>query len=241
MSDYYLTLGILGAWIYDHLLLIKIKNYLKRKGSDIFWYGIELYHNYKNQLTDEMTKDGYHVDAVFLQEKNKGKGLDHMFDFLRVFRDLIREKKLQEGMTIQEFMKRCCDPRSNFKEFDPNNEYRLYVNYTFDYKSYTVIFNQKVQFPIYSEKEIRDQLLDSGISMAEIVRNPHDTSGIDITHTVKQRAGPLGNFYSDVDYITVKFEDIDSRMPEDDYLRIVDVHGNVWIFDKNSPAIEFKN
>lgn len=242
----YVPVGaVLMLWYYDNLLLIKLQKWLGRKLRNGVWEGMKLYTLLTKK--NEMKKDGYHVDSVYLYIREPEKSIIRQYDMLRIFRDQIREEKLSKNneMDIYDFIELCCDPNSNFKKVNRDQNYVLEVNYTFDYHQYKIFFdtnnNKTVRFPVYNESEIRNRdIMNAGITYAYVTNNKDDDDGIDITDQVKKFAGPMENFYDDCEYVVQKKWLVEqSVVPPNGYIKILDFKGDEHIFGPDDEILTF--
>jgi hypothetical protein len=195
---------VLLLWAADKHLLSKIWTLLGSTARQTCWSALTLYSNWKH--TNDMIKDGYHVDFVYLYEPTDDGKINEI-DLLAHFRHHINLKTFTHSKTIrlEDFIQLCCSPDSNFTEFNPNKNYELVVKYTFDHKKYIVVFDNaaNVRFPIYTESEIRQRnLKNTGVITAGLLTvNEEDDDGIDIYENLKILAGPMENFYGDTEYL----------------------------------------
>ncbi len=211
-SSIIVSSGLMCLWLYDPLILLKAKAFIKRKIINSGLNAINMYAEYKKSNKNEMIKDGYHVDYVYLYVEDP-ISLDSLttnteysskvirYDVTSYFRGEILKNSFSDNMNFEDFVNLCCNPNSNLRGMDPNKIYRLEVNYTFDYKTYKVIFdnvyNQSIKFPLYSETELRQKQCDEGILSATVQESDETGEEQDVTEELRQLAGPLGNFYKD--------------------------------------------
>jgi hypothetical protein len=194
---------VLLLWAADKHLLSKIWTLLGSTTRQACWSALTLYSNWKH--TNEMSKDGYHVDFVYLYEPTDD-GKVNEIDLLAHFRHHINLKTFSHSKAIKlgDFIELCCSPDSNFKAYDPTKKYELLVRYTFDHKKYIVVFDSlsNVRFPIYTESQIRQRnLKNTGvITSGLLTANEDDEDGIDIYDNLKVLAGPMENFYGDTEH-----------------------------------------
>jgi hypothetical protein len=238
---------LLVLWHYDPLLLVKVEKWMGRKVKGGIWEAIKLY----SQITkkNELKKDGYHVDSVFLYDKDTENHIIRQYDMLRIFRDLIREEKLGHGkeMGLLDFIELCCNPYSNFQQVNHNSEYVLEVNYTFDYNQYTIFYdtreNSTIQFPIYNESTIHNRdISEGGIIDAMVTKTADEDSGIDITDEIKKLAGPMENFYDDaVIKVPKKWLVDQSIVPKNAFIKIIKFNGDEVVFGPQDEYLTFKN
>lgn len=243
MWEYASILGILFMTWYDNLWLMKFERFARKKLSYLVWGAVKWYAR-KNK--NEMIKDGYHVDAVYLyvHEPEYIK----QYDMLRIFRDMIRDEILRDGqkLDIWEFVEECSDPDTNFNKVNKDFPHILEVNYTFDLKKYKIFFdtenNTSIQFPIYSELNIRERdVSKGGINAAFLTHyeNPDtdDPTSTDVTESLRKFSGPLQNFYQDTDYVVRKEWFLDDYIGvgkafdslNNCYIHIIDFKGNTHV------------
>lgn len=233
MSWFVVSVIILGLWKYDRCLLDKLERWAWKKTTTTLWSIFEMYSNYKDK--NEMIKDGYHVDTVYMWE-HKSSTNSNKYDVLTIFRREIVKETFTNKKSIEfdEFLRMCTEEGSNFK-YDPNLEYELEVNYTFDRKQYKIFYsnneNDKIKFPIYSESEMANADMNNSIISAQIIRENDDQGGIEIDELMLKFAGPKGNFYDDSDFVVkkswLKFSGIDDHSK----VLIMDLEGNNFVFD----------
>ena len=254
MWEYVSIASLIFLTWYDNLWLMKFQQYAKRKGMALAWLIIKWY---SKKEKNEMIKDGYHVDSVYLYVHEHE--FIKQYDMLRVFRDLIRDEVLQQSrdLDIWDFIEACCDPDTNFDKVNKDFYHILEVNYTFDLKKYKMIYDTKenvnIRFPIYTEKEIRDRdVSKAGINSAFLSHfdnaETNDPNFKDVTNDLKKIAGPLQNFYSDTQYVMKKdwfldvylglgkaFDSIDEC-----YIHIVDFKGNCHVIPPDQKVLSIK-
>lgn len=191
-----LPVGILGLWMYDHLLLIRAKHYLSQATYNLMWNSIKLYTHFNNRRS-EMVKDGYHIDYVYLVINDVSK--IKRYDVTSIFREQILVRAFEnDGMPLINFTNLCKEHSSNLNVDEVHTDILLDIRYTFDYKKYKIIYNnENIRFPIYSEGEIRDKGHDKGIISAYLVVNESDEIGEEVTEAIDRIAGPMANFYKD--------------------------------------------
>lgn len=241
------ALIVILLWRLDNLLLLRLERWIKRKTISLAWYIVKVYTLMTQK--NEMKKDGYHVDSVFLYTQDPGESYMKQYDTLRIFRDLIREEQLSIGKSknIYDFIERCCDPNSNLKQVDREKRYELEVNYTFDYNEYRIVFdtvhNPTIRFPIYSETDIRNRdIMDGGINLAFIAKDPSDDTGYDITPQMKRLSGPLENFYDNTEYKVCKsWLYKHSVLPENGVVKVLDFKGDEYVFGANDEFLTFQS
>lgn len=245
-SCYFPVSLVLMLWHYDNLLLMKLEKWLGKKVKNGIWEAFKLY----SQLTkkNDMKKDGYHVDSVYLYMRENDTSIIRQYDMLRIFRDQIREENLAHNkeMNLHDFVELCCNPNSNFKQVDRDQNYVLEVNYTFDYNQYKVYYdteqNPAIRFPVYTETQIYERdIMASGITYAFVTKTADEDEGIDITEQVKKFAGPLENFYDDSEFVVKKKWLVDqSVVPANGYIKILDFKGEEHIFGPDDEILTFK-
>lgn len=228
---------VLAAWTYDNLLLIKLQHYIRRQGWSLLWMLMKTYTKFKTNK-NEMIKDGYHIDFVYLYEKPKS-GKTVKYDVTSVFRKEILEDKFNNGCELSTFVNSCCKSGSNLKPYDEDLYYRLEIRYTFDLDKYKVFFdtenNEKIIFPLYTEREIRTQRINNfnsdSIVSANLQRDEHD-GGIDVIKELKEIAGPLETFYKDKGLVT-KVEWGFSNLSSEQYIFYITLDGEFHTIRSN--------
>lgn len=243
MSWFVVSAILVGLWKYDRCLLDKLERWVWKKGSSAAWFLLELYTKYKDK--NEMIKDGYHVDTVYLFEHRSP--LDSSkFDVLSVFRrEIVKETFTnKKGIQFVDFLRLCSESGSNFK-YDANLTYELEVNYTFDRKQYKIFYsndkNNEIKFPVYSESEMAKADVDNSIISAEIVRDDIGKGGIDIGDVILKYAGPKGNFYDDSDFVVLKSWLKYSGIDEESKISIMDIEGNTFEFNDEDKYLTLNN
>lgn len=198
---------ILLLWAADKHLLSKIWTLFASGSRQMCWSALTIYSNWRQ--TNEMSKDGYHVDFVYLYEPIGTSGECNEIDLLAHFRDHIRQKTFShiKSLPLSKFIELCCNPNSNFNQFDPSKQYELVVRYTFDHKEFIIVYSMddgenNIRFPIYTESEIRSRSLkNTGVITAGLLTaKEDDEDGINIYDHLKKLAGPMENFYADTEY-----------------------------------------
>ena len=247
MWEYLSIAGMLFLTWYDNLWLLKFEQYTKKKGASLFWL---LMKWYSRRDKNEMIKDGYHVDSVYLYVHEPE--FIKQYDMLRIFRDLIRDEIITQSkeLDVWEFVEACCDPDTNFDKANKDYYHVLEVNYTFDLKKYKMIYdtrsNTKVRFPIYTESNIRERdVSKAGVNSAFLTHyekpETDDPNFKDVTNDLKKIAGPMQNFYSDTKYLIKKEWFLDSYLGlgkafdsvENCYIHIIDFKGNCHVIKPN--------
>ncbi len=197
------TVVVLVLWATDKHLLSKIWNMFSTTAKQVCWSALTVYSNWNH--TNDMIKDGYHVDFVYLHEPI-GDNQFREIDLLTNFRMHINQKTFTNKKTIGllDFIQLCCSPNSNFSAVDISKKYELVVHYTFDHKRYIIVYTmeQPMRFPVYTEVEIRQKTLkNTGVITAGLLTaKEDDDDGIDIYQQLKMLAGPMENFYGDTEY-----------------------------------------
>ncbi len=204
----WIAASILLLWAADKHLLSKIWAMVSSASRQTCWSALTVYSNWRQ--TNEMSKDGYHVDFVYLYEPVADSLQCNEIDLLAHFRYHINQKTFTNTKTISmsKFIELCCNPNSNFNSYDPAKHYELVVRYTFDHKEYIVVFDSKaegennIRFPIYTESEIRGRSLKNTgvITCGLLTAKEDDDDGINIYEYLKKLAGPMENFYADTEY-----------------------------------------
>jgi len=180
------------------------------------------FFSFFNRLgTNEMIKDGYHVDEAYLYEYSPGSSSYREIDVLRIFRQQIQLQTFTntKSCDLVDFIAACCDPQSNFTEWDNEASYELLVSYTFDHQKYKIVYGSRtetirvvngatIRFPLYTERAIRTKNLrqTGGLTDAMLMmdENGSEDSGINIYIPLKELAGPMGNFYTDTEFSVKK-------------------------------------
>ena len=250
MWEYFTIFGLVFMTWYDNLWLKKFENFAWKNCSWLIWEVMKMRTRVKHRKS-EMIKDGYHVDSVYLYVHDKD--VIKQFDMLRVF----REKTVNPSdaptisnhseLNIMDFIEMCCDPDTNFNHVNPENFYLLEVNYTFDFKKYTIFYdsetNTKIRWPIYDETAIRDRpIFQGGVSSAMMTDQEDSDNGKNATNEIRKIAGPMQNFYDDTEYV-IKREWIfdDYRYPKNSWLHIVDFKGEIHTMGPECEFLSFKN
>ena len=223
-----------------------------RSGSKAAWAALSAYSNWKTN-PNEMIKDGYHVDEVYLVESH-GDGDDFReIDVLRVFRQQIVKQTItnKRGMSLHDFIELCCDPHSNFNAFNPEARYELVVKYTFDHKQYMIVYDSSdkagnsIRFPVYTERDIRGRdIKHTGVlTAAQLAGNEDAEDGIDIYPHLKMLAGPMENFYADTEY-EVKRHHLNHaglRFPVDAmFIQMLDMWGSPYVLGPDKSVIKLE-
>lgn len=242
MSWFAVTVIILALWKYDRCLLDKLQRWMWTKAGSVGWALFKLWAQRKHR--NEMIKDGYHVDSVFLFEHHS-QTYSRKLDVLRIFRSEIVKETFtnKKHIAIEDFLDLCSDPETNF-QYNPELPYELEVNYTLDRKQYKIVYstecNRNIRFPIYSESEIEKSSSETSIISASIVRQDSDLDGIDVGDVILKYAGPLGNFYDDTEFVVKKswlqFSGIDAESK----INIMDIEGDSYLFDNNCEYLTLK-
>lgn len=126
------TTLVLLLWAADKNLLTRLWAFLASALNKLAWSALTLYSNWKS--TNDMIKDGYHVDEAYLYEltgtKKKTKVLTQQtfhrynngnareIDVLRIFRQHIQLQTFTHSkrISLPDFIGMCCEPNSNFTE-----------------------------------------------------------------------------------------------------------------------------
>ena len=243
MWEYVSIIGLVFITWYDNLWLLKLEQYAKRKGASLFWI---LMKWYSKKDKNEMIKDGYHVDSVYLYVHEPE--FIKQYDMLRVFRDLIRDEIIKQNkeLDIFDFITHCCDPDTNFDKVNKEYYHILEINYTFDLKKYKMIFDTKnntnIRVPIYTEALIRERdVSKAGINSAFLSHyekpETDDPNCKEVTNDLKKMAGPMQNFYVDTPYIMKKEWFLDAYLGlgkafdsiENCFVHIIDFKGNMHV------------
>lgn len=243
---------ILLLWAADKHLLSKVGSLVSRAGTKALWHGVALYANW-NTKPNEMIKDGYHVDEVFLMESTGDNPEFREIDVLRIFRQQIVKEAIthRKTMSIHDFIALCCDPHSNFNEMNPNARYELVVKYTFDHKQYIIVYDSSdsatssIRFPIYTEREIRSRdIKQTGVlTAAQLAVSEDADDGIDVYQHLKMLAGPMENFYADTEY-EVKRHHLNHaglRIPVDKlFIQMLDFWGSPYVLGPDQKVIRLE-
>jgi len=212
------TVVVLVLWAVDKHLLSKVWTLTTRVAKNVAWSALSLYTAYKS--TNELIKDGLHIDEAFLYEYHDDSDTKNSreIDVLRIFRKQVHQLQSitqSKCLPLTTFIELCCDPDSNFSSINPTAHYDLVVSYTFDFKKYKIIYGTDnhrkagptmIRFPLYTDSAIRKkEMSDTNIlTAAMLTANYDDEDGIDIYPQLKQLAGPLENFYTDTDFKLLK-------------------------------------
>lgn len=241
MSWYLVSAILVVLWKYDKCLLDKLQLWMWNSTKSSMWYILKLYSEYKDR--NEMIKDGYHVDSVYLYEHHSST-YSRKLDVLRIFREQIVNETFtnKKSIDFDRFLALCSDPDSNF-QVNKDLKYDLEVNYTLDRRQYKIVYsndeNSRIRFPVYSEKEVMDGVQNSIIS-AMIVRNANDVDGIDIGDVLLKYAGPLGNFYNGTDFCVKKSWLSFAGIEDNVIIKMMDINGDEYIFRENDKYLSLK-
>lgn len=240
MSWFLISLLIVGLWKYDRCLLDKFQKWMWITFKSGAFHMFKLYSDYKDR--NEMLKDGYHVDSVFLFEHHSPT-YSKKIDVLRIFRDEIVKETFshKHSLEFSKFLDLCSDVASNF-QVNKDLRYELEVNYTLDRKQYKIIYsddiNSFMRFPIYSESEIAKNTDTSNcIISATIVRDPMQSSGIDISDVILKFAGPLGNFYDGTGFVVKRCWLSLAGIDEHAIIKLMDIEGNEYCIKNDDEFI----
>ncbi len=243
MSWFVVSLMILGLWKYDRCLLDKLERYLWTSTKSFGWSLFKLWAEYRDR--NEMIKDGYHVDSVFLYEHHSAT-YSRKVDVLRIFRTAIVNETFttKKSILMSEFLELCSDPESNF-QVNPQLTYELEVNYTFDRKQYKIVYstdeNDKIRFPVYTEKEIAKSGNNNSVISASIIRRDGDQAGIEIDDEFMKYAGPLGDFYGGTEFKVKRSWLGFSGIEENAKIKIMDMNGNEMVVKSADKYLELKD
>ena len=234
MSWFAVTCIVLTLWKYDRFLLDKLQRWMWTKAHNAGWALLKTYAYYKDK--NEMIKDGYHVDSVFLYE-HQSSTYYRKIDVLRIFRRAIVEEKFtyKKDIDIKTFLELCSDPESNF-QYNPEYTYQLEVDYTFDKQQYKIIYstdeNNRIRFPIYSETCISKANTSNSIISANLMKDDSEIDGEDISDIISKYAGPLANLYADTDYVVKRdWVNLFSNIDPNCNIVIMDLYGNDFVFN----------
>ena len=243
MYGYLLWACTVALWWLDPTLLMKFQNFTRKQLISIAMNAIELYSDMThNKRSREMIKDGYHVDFVYLiiEQHNRVRKVD----VTSIFRREVLNGTFDNPCSIEAFVQLCCSPNSNLKFVNSyNDDYKLELNYTYDHKHYTVWFskdtNSNIIFPIYTEKHLKSIITLPRI-LSAILQKQEGGSGIDVTQEINNAAGPMGNFYDDIDNIVVLKKWV---FPDDSnlLLTIIDHNAQIHTFDKSHKILTLNN
>jgi hypothetical protein len=250
-SEFCTAAVIMLLWAADKHLLSKVGGLISSTGRKVGWSAIALYSNWRTNPND-MIKDGYHVDEVFLVEST-GDNEFREIDVLRIFRREIVKQTItnRKSMTMRDFIDLCCEPHSNFATFNPDARYELVVKYTFDHKQYIIVYDSAdsvtnaIRFPIYTEREIRDRdIKQTGVLTAAQLTAAEDADdGIDVYQHLKKLAGPMENFYADSEY-EVKRHHLNYaglRIPVDSmFIQMLDLWGSPYVIGPDKTVIRLE-
>lgn len=229
-------------WIYDRNLLVRLQKRLYSECRSWIWTCMKMYTQLKHNKND-MIKDGYHVDSVFLHEY-KTSSFVRKLDVLRRFREEIVNEKITntQPIDIWEFIESCTEEGSNFGTVNRNLYHELEVNYTMDRKQYKIMFttsaNSKIRFPVYREDEIRKRKEVQGILSVLIVNNEEDDEGIDVTDDILKFAGPMENFYQDSEYVVKRQWLSYVNISPDAIIKVLDMDADTHIFDAKTDVLK---
>lgn len=202
-----------------------------------------MYTEMKNK--NEMIKDGYHVNSVFIHEYQTPSYVRKL-DVLRRFREEIVNETFTntKSISIWEFLEMCTEEDSNFSSINRNNYHELEVNYTMDKKKYTMVYstqkNNRIRFPIYSEDTVRNKDVSNGIISATLVFNEDDEEGKDITEQIAYFAGPLENFYQGTEYVVNRKWLSYVGIEADAIIKIMDMNANTLTFLKKDEVLSLE-
>lgn len=235
---------ILLLWAADKHLLSKVWALMNSVG----WSAITVYSKWRHRDRQDMVKEGYHVDFVYLYEPvDENATQFNEIDLLGPFRQHIQETTFTNSKSIplSQFIHSCLKPNSNFNSFNPEHKYELVVHYTFDYKKYVVVYTDKIRFPLYTESEIRKRSLKKGgvLTAGLLTAEEEDDDGIDIYDHLKKLAGPMENFYIDTEF-DVKRHYLNYaglRMnTSNSYIKMLDFWGNSSVIKPDETTIKFE-
>lgn len=246
MWEYAALFGTLFLTWYDNLWLKKFLKFSEKNAKWAVWELMKLHA--RLQQNNEMVKDGYHVDSVYLYVYEKE--FIKQYDMLRVFREKLVEPsempciRIDSKVDFMDFVKMCCDPDTNFKEADEDLFYLLEVNYTFDRKKYRIYYDSKkndhIRFPVYSDAAIRERdVFDGGVNSALVTEKDDDETGIDVTKELKRLAGPMQNFYDDTEYVMLKDWFMGDRFPKTHNIQIIDFKGDFHTIKSEDEFLSF--
>lgn len=244
MYEYVAPFVILALWWYDPTLLLKIQRYAKRTAVNVALSAVDLYTDVKSHKllqNNEMVKDGYHVNFVFLDFIEEMK--IRRIDVTSIFRAEILKGTFQnEGLMLKDFIQFCRKPNNNV--YTSSDNCHLEIDYTFDFKRYRIWFdtdvNDRVVFPLYKESELRKRIFLPSILSAILTNDPESENGIDVTREINEAAGPLGNFYDDKGHKVKKQNALPDR-GNDLYLCMIAPNGQSYTYGKDDIYLTFKD
>jgi hypothetical protein len=233
MYEYVAPFVIIALWWYDPTLLLKIQRYVKRTTTNLALSAVDFYVDLKEQK-NEMVKDGYHINFVFLDFIEEFK--IRRIDVTSLFRAEVLKGTFQnQGLSLLDFVELCRKPNNNLYYND--GKCRLEIDYTFDFKRYRVWYetddNPTIVFPIYKESELRKRMFLPSVLSAILTNDPESESGIDVTREINEAAGPLGNFYDDKEGHRVKKANVLPDRGDDLFLCLIAHNGQSYTFGKD--------
>lgn len=245
--------AIILLWAADKHLLSKVGGLVERLLKKGTWTAASMYSGWRSKPND-MIKDGYHVDEVYLLESSMtGTGDFCEIDVLRIFRQQIVKQSITNRKTVSldDFITLCCAPHSNFTERNGDARYELVVKYTFDHKQYMIVYDSAdsatsaIRFPIYTEREIhgRDIKQTGVLTAAQLTANADDDDGIDIYQQLKMLAGPMENFYADTEYVVKRrhLNHAGLKIPvEGMYVQMLDLWGSPYVVGPEKSVIRLE-
>lgn len=203
-----------------------------------------MYTEMKNK--NDMIKDGYHVDSVFIHEYQSSSYVRKL-DVLRRFREEIVNETFsnKKSISVWDFLESCTEEGSNFSSINRNVYHEIEVNYTMDKKKYTIIYSTKendfIKFPVYSEEEIRNKDISNGIISATRVFKEEDEEGLDITEDINRFAGPLENFYKGTGYVVKRKWLSYMNIEPNAIIKIMDMNANTYIFSQSNDTLDLED
>ena len=243
---------ILLLWAADKHLLSKVWNLISSGSVKVAYSALNVYSNWRS----DMIEDGYHVNEVYLIERSSDPSEPDFreIDVLRIFRQHINKLTFTntKSISLKSFIELCCDPHSNFKEYDSECEYELVVKYTFDHRDYTIVYAEDengkgghIRFPIYSIQSIHNrELKKTGvITAAQLTAKEDDDDGIDIYTALKELAGPMENFYADTEYTIKKhhLRHVGLRVRTDSmYIQMLDFWGSRFVISPDQDTLKLE-
>lgn len=242
---------ILLLWAADKHLLSKIWNMMWTAGKRAAWSGLTLYSNWRYSYTNEMSKDGYHVDFVYLYDPiDEQNNRSNEIDLLAHFRYHINQKTFTNNKPINlgQFIELCLSPDSNFNEYEASKKYELVVRYTFDHKQYIIVFDTTtdMRFPVYTETEIRERSMKNSDSIGSgyLTASEEDEDGINIYEHLKRLAGPMENFYAGTEYKVLRhhlnYAGLKMDVDNGGYIKMTDFWGSEFCVKPDQSVIKLE-
>lgn len=199
--DYLPVATILALWYWDPMLLVKIRNQVKKHAVSLAFSGLGAYHRC-TEADNEMLKPGYHVDFVYLLHKTS------KYDITSTFRAELLCAPFRR-VPVMDLLEKCCKRNSNLCAIEPDGFYRVEIRYTFDCKQYLINFdthlNNMITFPLIGEKELREQIDYNYEGILSAVYERTDSGKeVDISDELLKMSGPLQDFYKPHGIVVLK-------------------------------------